>query len=446
MAQTKHDSHETAALPPHVVIVGGGFGGLEAAKALNKARIRVTLIDRRNHHLFQPLLYQVATAALNPANIAYPLRRVLKWESHAEVLLGEVESIDVAAKVVRMGETTVAYDYLILATGATHSYFGHDEWAEFAPGLKTIEDATEIRRRILLAFEAAEREPDSVSRRRWQTFAVVGGGPTGVELAGAVAEIARHDMIGEFRRFNPARARVVLIEAGPRILPAYAEDLSASAQKQIEAMGVEVLTNHMVTGIDVDGVDFEGGRLETRTVLWAAGVAASPLGRALGSRLDRAGRVLTERDLTVSGAPGVFVVGDLIGMEQDGKPLPGVAPMAMQSGRHAARNVIRAIRGLPALPFRYRDKGSMATIGRAAAVAEIGKLHLSGLTAWLAWCLIHVLFLIGFRNRALVMLKWGWLYLFHDRGSRLITGPVDHFMERPELPAADRVLEASRAT
>ncbi len=408
---------------PHVVIVGGGFGGLEAAKALASSKVRITLVDRRNHHVFQPLLYQVATAALPPANIASPIRRIFRGRDNIEVLLGEVESVDVAGRLVRLTDGELGYDYLILASGATHGYFGRDDWAEFAPGLKSIEDATSIRSRVLLAYEEAEREPDARRRREWTTFVVVGGGPTGVELAGALAEIARHDLLHEFRRFNPARSRVILVEAGPRVLPAYAEDLSASARRQLEGLGVEVRTGAKVTAIDGEGVTTDTGHIAARTVLWAAGVQGSPVARTLGAPLDRAGRVRVGPDLSLPGAPEVFVIGDLAAFEQDGQQLPGVAPAAMQGGRHAARAILASIAGKARRPFRYADKGSLATIGRAAAVAQVGKIHLSGLIAWLAWCLIHVFFLIGFRNRVVVMLEWGWLYLFHDRGSRLITMP-----------------------
>ncbi len=421
-----------------MVIIGGGFGGMVAAKALARADVRVTLVDRRNHHVFQPLLYQVATAALNPSNIASPIRRILRGVDNVEVLLGHVESVDVPGKTVKLSDGELRYDYLIVATGATHSYFGHDEWAEFAPGLKTLEDATSIRRRVLLAYEAAEREPDPVRRREWTTFVVVGAGPTGVELAGALAEIARHDLIHEFHNFNPARSRVILLEAGPRVLPSYPEDLSAKAQKQLEALGVDVRVGTRVNGVDGEGVSTEWGQIAARTVLWGAGVQGSPLARTLGGPLDRSGRVLVEPDLTIPGSPEVFVIGDLAAIEQDGKLVPGVAPAAMQSGKYAAKSILATLSGKPRKPFRYVDKGSLATIGRAAAVAEVGKLHLSGFVAWAAWCFIHVLFLIGFRNRVLVMLEWGWLYLFHDRGSRLITGPVEDLLERKEVPSRGR--------
>ena len=420
---------------PHVVIVGGGFGGIEAAKALGRAKVRVTLVDRRNHHVFQPLLYQVATAALNPANIASPIRRILRGRENVEILLGEVESIDVATRTLKLADGELHYDFLIVATGATHSYFGHEEWAADAPGLKSIEDALDIRRRVLLAYEAAEREPDARRRREWTTFVVVGGGPTGVELAGALAEIARHDLIHEFHRFNPARSRVILLEAGPRVLATYAEDLSAKAQKQLEHLGVDVRVGTKVTGVDGEGVSTEGGHLGARTVLWGAGVQGSPLAKTLGAPMDRAGRVKVQPDLTIPGSPEVFVIGDLAALEQDGKLVPGVAPAAMQGGKYAANAILATLKGKPRVPFRYNDKGSLATIGRAAAVGEIGRLHLSGFLAWMAWCLIHVFFLIGFRNRVLVMLEWGWLYLFHDRGSRLITGPIDDLLEKNGRPS-----------
>jgi NADH dehydrogenase len=423
---------------PRVVIIGGGFGGIEAAKVLARADVRVTLIDRRNHHLFQPLLYQVATAALNPANIATPIRRIFRGTENIEVLLGQVESVDVPGRVVKLTDGEIPYDYLIVATGATHSYFGHDEWEEFAPGLKTLEDATTIRRRVLLAFEAAEREPDSRRRREWTTFVVVGAGPTGVELAGALAEIARHDLTGEYHNFNPARSRVILVEAGPRVLASYDADLSESARKQLEHLGVDVRTDVKVTGIDAEGVSTDAGQIEARTVIWAAGVQGSPLAKTLGVPLDHAGRVKVEPDLSIPGAPEVFVIGDLASIEQDGKPVPGVAPAAMQGGKHAAKVILATLKGKPRPPFRYLDKGSLATIGRNSAVAEIGKAHLSGIVAWLAWSLIHVFFLIGFRNRTLVMLEWGWLYLFHDRGSRLITGPVEDLLEAHPAPSRSR--------
>jgi NADH dehydrogenase len=414
----------TQSAPPRVVILGGGFGGLYAARALRRARARVTLVDRRNHHVFQPLLYQVATAALNPSDIAVPIRHILSRQANVEVILGEAASVDVAGRRVILTDGEIPYDYLIVATGATHSYFGRDEWAPFAPGLKTIDDALEIRRRILLAFEAAERETDRDRRAAWLTFVIVGGGPTGVELAGAIAEIARRILREDFRRIDPRSARVLLAEAGPRLLPAFDAGLAEKTGRSLRALGVEVLTGSPVTAIDATGVSIGERRVAARIVLWAAGVAASPLARSLGAPLDRAGRVPVAPDLTLPGHPEVFVIGDLAALRQDGRPVPGVAPAAKQMGRQTARNILRALRGLPYRPFRYRDAGSLATIGRAAAVADFGRIRLWGLPAWLAWLVIHIYFLIGFRNRLLVILQWAWLYLRCESGARLITGEV----------------------
>jgi NADH dehydrogenase len=416
-----------------VVIIGGGFGGLYAARALRRAPVDVTLVDRRNHHLFQPLLYQVASAALNPSDIAYPIRAALRRQRNARVLLAEAESIDVDRRIVTLDDGELEYDYLIVATGATHAYFGHDEWAEHAPGLKSIEDALEIRRRVLLAYEAAERETDTALRREWLTFVVVGAGPTGVELAGALAEIARHSLAKDFRSIDPADACVILLEGGDRVLPPYVPKLSAKAQRQLEKLGVEVRTKSLVTGIDDRGVDIGGDRIGARTVLWAAGVAASPLARSLGAQLDRAGRVEVEADLSVPGHPEVFVIGDLAAAGAPDARVPGVAPAAIQGGRHAAQCIRRAVRELPSEPFRYRDKGSLATIGRAAAVADFGRLKFGGFFAWAAWMLIHIFFLIGFRTKVFVMLSWAWAYLTFRRGARLITGPQDRL-----LPPHDR--------
>jgi len=407
---------------PQIVIVGAGFGGLRAAQRLRHAKARVTVLDRRNHHLFQPLLYQVATAGLNPSDIAAPIRRILRRQANTTVLLAEVTGIDLAARQVKLAEGEVAYDFLILAAGATDNYFGHDAWAPHAPGLKSLDDAVEIRTRVLLAFEAAERAADDAERAQWLTFVVIGGGPTGVELAGALSEIARHTLARDFRRFDPRQARVVLLEGGPRVLGAYSEASSASAQRQLERLGVTVRTGAMVADIDATGVRVGDERITARTVLWAAGVRAVPLAQTLGVPLDRAGRVLVERDLSVPGHPSSFVIGDLCAFAQsDGKPVPGVAPAAMQEGDHAAANVLRLLDGDPTEAFVYRDKGSLATIGRAAAVAEIGWFRLSGLLAWLAWLGIHIFFLIGFRNRALVLFEWSWAYLTYQRGARLIT-------------------------
>jgi NADH dehydrogenase len=407
---------------PRVVIIGAGFGGLNAARALKGAPVQVIVIDRQNHHLFQPLLYQVATAALNPSDIASPIRRILRHQRNAEVILAEATAIDVEGKRVVLADGEVLYDHLILATGVTHSYFGHDDWEPFAPGLKSIEDALEIRCRVLYAFEAAEREPDGARRRAWLMFVIVGAGPTGVELAGAVSEIARHALAKDFRHIDPAEARVILLEGTSRVLPVYVAGLSEAARRQLADLGVEVHTGKMVTAIDHEGVSLGSERIEARTVLWAAGVAASPLARSLGAPLDRAGRVQVEPDLSIPGHPEVVVIGDLASLTQDGKPVPGVAPAAIQEGKHAARNIVRSLRGQPRQPFHYRDKGALATIGRAAAVADLNFVRLTGWVAWMAWLFIHIFFLIGFRNRFVVMFEWAWSYFTYDRGARLITG------------------------
>lgn len=416
---------------PRVVIVGSGFGGLTAARTFRGAPVALTVIDRRNHHLFQPLLYQVATAALSPGDIAYPIRAILASQRNADVILADAVRIDVDRREVVLADGTVPYDRLIVATGATHSYFGHDEWEPFAPGLKSLEDALEIRRRILLAFERAERETDPVKRKELLTFAIVGGGPTGVELGGAIGEISREVLVEDFRSIDPREARIVLIEAGPRVLAQYGEDSSRRAEEALRRKGVEVRTGQAVRSIDTAGVVFGAERLDAATVLWAAGVAASPLARSLGAPLDRAGRVEVGPDLTVPGHPEIAVVGDLALLLRDGKPVPGTCPVAIQEGRHAAKNVLRAIARKPPLPFHYRDKGSMAVIGRAAAVVEIAGLHLSGIAAWLTWSLVHIFFLIGFRNRFVVMLEWAWTYATRGRGARLITGNIDG----PAVPA-----------
>ncbi|WP_370655453.1 NAD(P)/FAD-dependent oxidoreductase [Candidatus Binatus sp.] len=415
---------------PHVVIIGGGFGGIAAARAFRNQPVRLTLIDRRNHHLFQPLLYQVATAALNPSDIASPIRRILRRQKNASVILGEAVSIDRDRKIVHLADAEVAYDYLIVATGATHSYFGHDEWSEAAPALKTLEDAVEIRRRVLVAYEAAEREVDDGEVRGWLTFVIVGAGPTGVEMAGALAEISRRVLERDFRKIDPGRARIILIEAGPRVLPAMSPHSSERALAQLQHLGVEVILNSAVSHIDDRAVVHALGRIETRTAIWAAGVAASPLGKTLGVETDRAGRVLVNQDLSVPQADGVFVIGDLASIKSDGKPVPGLSPAAIQEGRHAARNIVHLIRGEATEPFRYWDKGTLATIGRAAAVADIGRMRISGLIAWLMWLFVHIFFLIGFRNRFLVISEWAWMYLRNDRGARLITGDVEPLLER----------------
>jgi len=402
------------------VIVGGGFAGLQAAHVLRRAPVDVTLLDRRNHHVFQPLLYQVATAGLSAPEIAAPLRRILSRQANTVVLMAEVVSVDVARRVVVLADGETPYDYLIVATGATHSYFGHDDWARHAPGLKSIEDALEIRRRLFVAFERAEREADATARRSWQTFVVVGAGPTGVELAGTVAEIARHTLSNEFRHIDPSHARVILLEGTDRVLPPYPPDLSQKARRQLEDLGVEVRVGALVTDVDGHGVCIGPERIESRTVLWAAGVAASPVGRSLGAPVDRADRVKVESDLSLPGHREVFVAGDLAAFEQNGRPVPGVAPAAMQMGRHAARNVLRSIAGQPLAPFRYVDKGSLATIGRRAAVADFGRFKLWGMPAWLAWLGIHIFFLIGFRNRLVVLMDWAWAYFSYQRTARLI--------------------------
>jgi NADH dehydrogenase len=404
------------------VIVGAGFAGLYAAKVLRRAPVRITVIDRRNHHLFQPLLYQVATAGLNPADIAAPIRSILRG-GDVSVVLGEAVAVDVERKRVVLSDAEVPYDWVIVATGATHSYFGHEDWRTVAPGLKSIEDALEIRGRVFLAYERAERESDPAARAAWMTFVLVGAGPTGVEMAGAFSEIAHHAMAREFRNIDPNEARVVLLEGQDRVLPLYPPDLSARARRQLEGLGVEVRTGALVTAIDEQGVTAQGERIAARTVVWAAGVQASPLARTLGAPLDRAGRVLVTPELTVPGRLDVFVVGDLAAREQDGAPVPGTCPAAIQEGRHAARNVLRAVRGRPLVPFRWLDKGEFATIGRHAAVGRLrGGGRLWGAPAWLAWLVIHLYFLIGFRNRLLVLIQWAWSYVTFRRGARLITG------------------------
>jgi len=402
---------------PRVIIVGCGFGGLWAAQALAKAEVQLTVIDRTNHHLFTPLLYQVATAGLSAPSVAGAIRHILADQRNTTVLYGEVRAVDPARRVVQLenGEE-LGYDYLILAPGTTHSYFGHDEWAPYAPGLKTLEDALEIRRRVLSAFEHAERESDPAKRAAWLTFVVVGGGATGVELAGTFAEIARHTLSGEFRRIDPHTARVVLVEGTSRVLPPYPPELSAKAQLQLERLGVTVWPGRMVTGIDAEGVSLGAERIACKTVIWAAGVASSPLGAMLGAPLDRAGRVKVAADLTVPGHPEIFVAGDLASVEG----VPGIAPAAKQMGRHAARNVLQLLAKRPTVPFRYRDYGQLATIGRNAAVVVMGKLKLSGFSAWLVWLVAHIYFLINFRNRIVVMIDWAWAYWTYQRHARII--------------------------
>ena len=408
---------------PHVVVVGAGFGGLTAVRELRRAPVRVTVIDRRNHHLFQPLLYQVATAALSPGDLAYPIRSILRRQANAEVLLADAVSVDMGRLEIVLADGRVAYDFLILATGARHAYFGHDDWEKRAPGLKNLEDALEIRRKILLAFEKAEREPDAEKRKALLTFILVGGGPTGAELAGAIGEISRQVLSSDFRAIDPREARILLLEAGPRILSAFPPQLSAKAAAALEKLGVEIRTGAAVTAIGDGFVEAGAERFRAETILWTAGVAASPLGRSLGVALDKAGRVLVEPDLTIPGHPKVFVIGDLAALHDTaGKTLPGVAQVAIQQGRHAARNIEAALRGEKLRAFRYRDPGNLAVLGRAAAIADLPRIRLSGFPAWLAWCFVHILYLIGFRNRFIVLFEWAWAYLTWQRGARLITG------------------------
>ena len=400
-----------------IVILGCGFGGLWAAQGLRRAPAEVTVIDRTNHHLFTPLLYQVATAGLAAPAVAGPIRHILAKQKNATVLLGEVEKIEVKGKTVRLDDgTLIPYDYLVVATGTVNNYFGHDAWAPFAPGLKTLEDALDIRARLLLAFEHAERETDAAKRNAWLTFVVIGGGATGVELAGTLAEIARHTLRGQFRRFDPRNARVVLVEGTERVLPPYPPDLSEKARLQLERLGVTVFLERRITEVDRDGVSIGQERIAAKTVLWAAGVAASPLGRSLGVTLDRAGRVQVAPDLSVPGHPEVFVVGDLAALEG----VPGIAPAAKQMGKHAARNILLSMSGKSLREFKYKDYGQLATIGRNAAVAVIGKVKLSGYLAWLTWLLAHIYFLINFRNRLVVMIDWAWAYWTFQRHARIV--------------------------
>jgi NADH:ubiquinone reductase (H+-translocating) len=420
----------------HVVIIGGGFGGLYAARALRRSDLHLTVIDRRNHHLFQPLLYQVANAVLSPADIAAPIRHILRHQANTRVLLGEVTDVDAGAReVVLADDRRIRYDYLIVATGATHAYFGKPEWERVAPGLKTIEDATELRRRYLLAFEAAEQEVDPDVLRALLTFVVIGGGPTGVEMAGSMIETARRALGREFRHIDPRLARVILLEGGPRVLSSYDPSLSAVAERALRGLGVDVRTGSIVTRIEADAVYVGEERIPTRHVMWAAGVMASPLGGVLDAPTDRVGRVMVEPDLSVPRRPEVFVVGDLAALAgEDGEMLPGIAPVAMQQGRAAARNVARLAAGTPTVRFRYSDKGSMATIGRWRAVAEVFGRRLHGPIAWLAWLFIHILYLSGFRNRLIVFVQWAWSFLTWQRAARLITGRLGPVIAPPGEP------------
>ena len=428
-------------MPPRVVIVGGGFGGLNAARALRRAPVEVVLLDRRNHHLFQPLLYQVATAGLSAVDVARPIRSVLRRSRNTTVLLGEVAAIEAGERRVLLKDgERVPYDFLILAAGLEPSYFGHDAWRAHAAGLKTLSDALEMRRRILFAFEAAEREPDAARRRAWLSFVVVGGGPTGVELAGAVREIAARTMARDFRRFDPTTTRVVLVEGAERVLAAFPEGLSRRARALLERRGIEVRTGVLVTGVDEDGVSLGAERLEARTVLWAAGVRAVPLTATLSAPLTRDGRVLVEPDLSVPGRPEIQVIGDLAALrDASGEWVPGMAPAAIQEGRHAAANVRRALRGEPAAAFRYRDKGTLATIGRSAAVARIGRFETGGFFAWVLWLAVHIAWLIGFRNRLVVLIDWAWSYFTYQRGARVVDELFPPELEpRPPDPSTAR--------
>ena len=408
---------------PRVVIVGGGFGGLYAARALRRAPVNVTIVDRRNHHVFQPLLYQVAMAALSPGEIASPIRWILRRQKNVEVWLAEAIGVEQARNRLILKDGVLEYDYLIVASGATHAYFGHDEWRRIAPGLKTLEDALDIRRRVLLAFEKAERETDPDRRAALLTFVVIGGGPTGVEMAGALAEISRHSLARDFRHFDPGSARILLLEGGPSILIAFPENLQQAALADLRRLGVTVRTGSVVTGVSPGVVTVGAESIRAETVVWAAGVSASPLGVALGAPVDRAGRVKIQPDLTIPGSANVFVIGDLATLAgADGKPLPGVAQVAIQMGRHAAHNIVRSLEHQPLRPFVYKDLGNMATIGRASAIADFGWLRLTGFVAWLAWLFVHILNLIGFRNRLVVMVQWAWSYFSYQRAIRLITG------------------------
>jgi NADH dehydrogenase len=408
---------------PRVVIIGAGFGGLEAAKQLGNKAVRVTVVDRTNYHLFQPLLYQVATAALSPADIAAPVRGILGKYENIEVILAEVQAVDVEVRMVRTAEREMHYDYLIVATGARHSYFGHGEWEKLAPGLKSLEDAVEIRRRILMAFEFAEKTLDLEARAGAMNFVIIGGGPTGVEMAGAIAEIARETLAKDFRHIDPSHARVILVEGEKRVLSGFPEDLSASARRQLEELGVEVMTGVHAENLTEEGVEVAGKFIPCRVKIWAAGNSASFVGKTLGVPIDRVGRVIVQDDLTIPGHREVQVIGDLanFAFSKDGKPLPGVSPVAIQQGRHAAHNILHMIAGAKPQRFYYWDRGSMATIGRNKAVADLNIMHFSGFPAWLAWLFIHVLYLVGFRNRFAVLFQWAWAYLTFNKGARLIT-------------------------
>jgi NADH:ubiquinone reductase (H+-translocating) len=408
---------------PKVVIVGAGFGGIEAARALAKSPVDVTIVDRQNHHCFQPLLYQVATAALSPADVAWPIRHIFRRQANATVLMAEVRGIDVAGRVVRTDEIDIPYDYLVLATGAAHSYFGHDEWAEAAPGLKRIEDATRIRRRILIAFERAELARSEAERRRLLTFVIVGAGATGVEMAGAIGEVARQTLAKDFRHIDPRTARIILVEAGPRVMPTFTEHLSDYVSRSLAAKGIEIMTGTCVTGCDLNGVDTDRGRIDAATVIWAAGVVASPAAQWLGVAHDRAGRVTVGPDLSVPGHPEIFAIGDTAAVAgPDGRPVPGIAPAAKQMGGYVGRLIASRVAGKTEVaPFRYRHQGDLATVGRGAAVVKLGRFELTGLLGWLFWGLVHIYFLVEVRDRFLVAFQWLWEYVTFQRGARLIT-------------------------
>jgi len=407
---------------PHVVIVGAGFGGLLAARALGKAPVRVTVIDRNNHHLFQPLLYWVATAGLSPAEISSPIRRILRRQKNTEVLMAEVTGVDLEKQLVLMGERSLRYDYLILATGAQDNYFGHPEWSKYATGLKSIVEATTIRSRILHAFELAEMETDPEKVRELLTFVLVGAGPTGVEMAGAIAELSHKALAKDFRHIDTTSTRVILIEAAPRILAAFPESLAKKAHKELNRLGVEIRTSSPVKQIDAEGVLIDGQRIRSKTVIWTAGVAASPAGKWLGAEMDRGGRVKVNADLTLPGHPNVFVIGDTAALVENGRPLPGVAPVAMQQGRYAASLIRqRVTSGGPERPFHYVDKGNLATVGRSYAIVDLKGLRMTGLLAWILWLVIHIYYLIGFRNRLVTLFQWAWTYFTYSRGARLIT-------------------------
>jgi NADH:ubiquinone reductase (H+-translocating) len=417
---------------PRIVIIGGGFGGITAAKALKRANAQVTVVDRTNHFIFQPLLYQVATAALAPSEITAPIRWILRRSKNTEVLLAEVREVDPARRVIRIDDALreIPYDYLIVATGSRHAYFGHDEWEPYAPGLKAIEDATEIRRRFLLAYEIAEKIDDETQRQEYLTFVIVGGGPTGVELAGALPFIAKKTLAPDFRRIDARKTRVVLIEAGPRILPSFPEDLAAHATQDLKDLGVEVMVNSAVTGVDPDGVRIGAEKIRARTAFWAAGNKASPVGGFLGAPLDRAGRIQVSPDLSVPGHPEIFVVGDLAALVQDGRQVPGVGPAAIQEGASAGKNIVRDLRKQPRKNFRYRNKGDLATIGRSRAIADLGWIRFSGRFAWFFWLFVHIMYLVGFRNRLSVLFEWAYAYFTYQHGARLITDT-----ERRQPPA-----------